>query len=88
LATECGRNLEVMWLLKGLCPSYHTIADFRKANAKALVAVNRDFIALCRELGLFGGERVGLDGSFFHGNASDASIQTNKQLETSRRSGR
>ena len=25
LAGECGRNLEVMWLIKGLCPSYHTI---------------------------------------------------------------
>jgi transposase len=81
LAAECGRNLEVMWLIKGLRPGYHTIADFRKANAKALVAVNRDFVALCRELGLFGGERVGLDGSFFHGNASAASIQTKQQLE-------
>jgi transposase len=80
LAAECARNLEVMWLLNGLCPSYHTIADFRKDNAAALKAVNREFMQLCRELGLFGGRLVGIDGSFFNGNASDASVTTKTQL--------
>lgn len=80
LAGECERNLEVMWLLNGLRPSYHTIADFRKDNARALQAANREFVLLCRELGLIGGARVGVDGSFFHGNASDASVKTKKQL--------
>lgn len=81
LEAECRRNLEVMWLLGGLCPSYHTIADFRKDNAAALKAANREFVLLCRELGLVGGTRVGVDGSFFHGNASAASVKTRKQLE-------
>lgn len=81
LAAECQRNLEVMWLLNGLQPGYHTIADFRKDNAKALKAVNRQFVLLCRELGLYGGTRVGLDGSFFNGNASAGSIKTKQQLE-------
>ena len=47
LEAECLRNLEVMWLLNGLRPGYHTIADFRKDNAAALKAVNRDFVQLC-----------------------------------------
>jgi hypothetical protein len=36
LAAECARTLEVMWLLGGLRPNYHTIADSRKDNAAAL----------------------------------------------------
>ena len=74
-------DLEVMWLLKGLQPGYHTIADFRKDNAKALKAVNRQFMLLCREPGLYGGTRVGLDVSFFNGNAGAGSIKTKQQLE-------
>ena len=71
-----------MWLLNGLRPGYHTIADFRKDNPKALKKTNSDFIQLCREFELFGGKVVGIDGSFFNGNASHASVKTKKQLET------
>ncbi len=81
LQAECGRNLEVIWLLGGLAPNYHTIADFRTDNAKALRATCRDFVALCAELGTIGGACLGLDGSFFHGSASDASVKTVAQLE-------
>lgn len=82
LEAECSRNLELMWLLNGLTPSYHTIADFRKDNAEALRATNRDFVALCRELGMIGGKRIGIDGSFFNASASDGSVKTKKQLES------
>jgi transposase len=82
LEGECRRNLELIWLLNGLTPSYHTIADFRKDNAKALRATCRDFVALCGELGMIGGKQVGLDGSFFHASASEASVKTKTQLES------
>lgn len=81
LERETHRNMEVIWLMGKLRPSYKTIADFRKLNGKALKAVNQDFVLLCKELGLFGGEVVGIDGSFFQGNASKASIYTQKKLE-------
>ena len=64
LERETCRNLEVIWLIEGLRPSYKTIANFRKDNSKALKAVNRDFLLLCKELDLFGGEEVAVDGSF------------------------
>ena len=32
LEAETARNLEVMWLLRGLRPDFKTIADFRKAT--------------------------------------------------------
>ncbi len=81
LEREAQRNVEVMWLLGGLTPNYKTIANFRKDNAAALKGVNKDFIALCKELNLFGGAKVGIDGSFFHGNASKASIHTKEKLD-------
>ena len=81
LARECERNLEVIWLLKGLRPSYKTIADFRKDNLAALKAVNQDFVLVCQELGLFGGELVALDSSHFRGNVGKKSIYTEKRLK-------
>jgi transposase len=80
LAREARRNLEVMWLLKGLKPEYRTIANFRKDNWAALKAVNRDFVLMARELGLVGGECVAIDGAFFDGDASKASIKTRHRL--------
>jgi len=81
LEAECRRNLEVIWLLNGLRPKYHTIADFRKDNPLALKKTNSHFIQLCAKLGLFGGKVLGIDGSFLNGNASHASVTTKQQLK-------
>ncbi|HEY6073023.1 MAG TPA: IS1182 family transposase [Anaerolineales bacterium] len=83
LARECERNLEVVWLLEGLQPSYKTIADFRKDNRSALKAVNQDFVLLCQELGLYGGELVAVDGSHFRGNVGKKRVYTEKRLKQS-----
>ena len=80
LEREASRNLELIWLLRNLRPGYRTIANFRKENWAALKAVNRGFVLLVRELGLVGGSVVAIDGSFFHGDASKASIFTRKRL--------
>ncbi|MDH5681194.1 MAG: IS1182 family transposase [Spirochaetota bacterium] len=81
LEAETKRNLELIWLLKSLCPSNKTISNFRKDNSEALTAANRDFIILCKELELLGGELVALDGAFFHGNASNLSIITKNKIK-------
>jgi transposase len=81
LEQEAWRNLEVIWLLRNLRPGYRTIANFRKENWEALKAVNRQFVLLMRELDLVGGTIVAIDGSFFHGDASKASIYTRKRLK-------
>ena len=80
LEREACRNLELIWLLKNLRPGYRTIANFRKENWEALKAANRNFVLLARELGLVGGSVVAIDGSFFHGDASKASIFTRKRI--------
>lgn len=81
LESETYRNLEVIWLMEGLRPSYKTIADFRKNNSVALTSTNRDFVMLCKELQLFGGEMLGIDGSFFKADASKDSIHTEDKLD-------
>src|SRR5215467_11186348 len=81
LEREARRNIEVIWLLRGLTPGYRTIANFRKDNAAGLRAANREFVVLARSLDLLGGELVALDGAFFHGDAGKASILTKKRLE-------
>ena len=81
LEAETRRNLEVMWLCQGATPSYKTIADFRKNNAAALQAANREFVLLCRELCLLGGSRVAIDGTYLKADANPAGIHTKARLE-------
>jgi transposase len=80
LEREACRNLELIWMLKVLTPGYRTIAKFRQENWASLKAVNRSFVLLARELDLVSGMLVAIDGSFFHGDASKASITTRKRL--------
>ena len=63
LEAETHRNLEVIWLLRGLRPDFKTIADFRRDNRSAFKAVFRDFVLLCRKLDLYGRELVAVDGT-------------------------
>jgi transposase len=44
LEAETRRNLEVIWLLRGLTPDFKTIADFRKDNRGAFKPVFRQFV--------------------------------------------
>lgn len=63
LEAEATRNLELIWLLRGLRPDYKTIADSRRNNRGASKAVFRAFVILCRKLDLFGRELLAVDGT-------------------------
>jgi transposase len=65
LEAEAARNLELLWLLRGLRPDFKTIADFRKDNRACFKRVFKQFNLLCRKLDLFGAELVAIDGSKF-----------------------
>jgi len=65
LEREAQRNLEVMWLTGRLVPDFKTIANFRKDNGPAIRKSCRQFIELCRGLGLFSQALVAIDGSKF-----------------------
>ncbi|ATX81706.1 Transposase [Mariprofundus ferrinatatus] len=65
LEREAQRNVELMWLLGRLTPDFKTIANFRKDNGKGIRGVCRQFVVLCRELGLFADSLAAIDGSKF-----------------------
>ena len=65
LERETQRNIEMMWLTGRLMPDFKTISNFRKVNAKALRAVCREFVVLCRNLDLFSEALVAIDSSKF-----------------------
>jgi len=48
-----------------LAPDFKTIADFRRNNGAAIRKVCREFVLLCRRLGLFAQPLVAIDGSKF-----------------------
>src|SRR5262249_19714011 len=63
LEREAGCNVECMWLTGKLAPDFKTIADFRRDNGEAIRAVCRQFVILCRKIGLIAGGTVAVDGS-------------------------
>ena len=65
LEREAQRNVELMWLTGQLAPDFKTIADFRRENGAAIRKVCREFVVLCRRLGLFTQALVAIDGSKF-----------------------
>jgi transposase len=79
LERECERNVEVMWLTGKLTPCFKTIAAFRSQSGDAIRQVCREFILLCREMDLFGGELVAIDGSKFKAvNSRERNFTRNK----------
>jgi hypothetical protein len=81
LERECGRNVEVMWLLNRLAPDHKTIADFRRLNVAPFKAVCRSFVKFCAEAKLVGGQWVAIDGSKFQAVASTRAVVTQAKLE-------
>ncbi len=81
LERECGRNVELMWLLNRLAPDHKTIAQFRRENALVFKAVCRAFVRFCAEAQLIGGQWVAIDGSKFQAVASKRSVVSAARLE-------
>src|SRR5450759_480367 len=65
LETAAHRNVELMWLSGRLMPDFKTIANFRKDNGQAIRGVCRQFVVLCRQVGLLTEAVVAIDGSKF-----------------------
>jgi transposase/IS5 family transposase len=70
LRDETRRNVEVMWLMEGLTPDDKTISNFRKDNTKALRETFREYVKVCRRLGLYGEEITAEDGVKVRANNS------------------
>jgi transposase len=80
LEREAGRNVEVLWLINRLEPSFKTIADFRKDHSGAIIRVCRAFIDFCGRQSLLGSELVAIDGTKINAVASRKKVITPEKL--------
>jgi transposase len=84
LERECGRNIELQWLLQNLKPNYHTIADFRKQHAQALQNMFRLYVQFMNEAGLLGKTTIAIDGSKFKAVNSRKNNYNQKKIDKHR----
>ncbi len=81
LEKECGRNIELMWLMKGLVPDHNTISNFRKDNPKAIRKVFRATVQLAKHFNLIGGQLLAGDGTKLRAQNSKKNNFNPKKIE-------
>lgn len=81
LEKESKRNLEVMWLMRGLSPDHNTIANFRKDNPKAIKKVFRATVQLANHFELIGGTLVAGDSTKLRAQNSKKNNFNEKKIE-------
>jgi transposase len=81
LEKECLRNLEMQWLLEAICPNYHSIADFRKDNPKALKQLFKLFVSFLKDADLITGNTIAIDGTKSRAHNSKKSNFNQKKID-------
>ena len=81
LERECNRNTEVQWLLHGITPNYHSIADFRKDNPTALRNLFKLFVSFLKNEALVTGEIIAIDGTKVRASNSKKANYSQKKID-------
>lgn len=81
LERECGRNTELQWLLNGMVPNYHSIADFRKDNPEALKKLFKLFVSFLKDAELIAGETIAIDGTKSRAHNSKKANFSQKKID-------
>ena len=81
LARECQRNIELLWLLKGLQPCFRTIAGFRSENPQLFRNAFTHFVRQLNRKGLTGKTLVALDSSKFRAVNSKKNNFNQKKID-------
>lgn len=81
LEKECVRNIELQWLMSGLTPNYHSIADFRKLNPLALRNTFKLFVLFLKDVDLIGGNTIAIDGTKARAHNSKKNNYSPKKIE-------
>lgn len=61
LEKECKRNIELMWLMRGLAPDHNTISNFRKDNPKSIRRLFHATVSLAKNFDLIGAKLLAGD---------------------------
>lgn len=70
LETEAGRNIELIWLLEGLRPSYKTIADYRRDHGHSIRLLLQQFSSFLQDNNYVEGKQVTVDSIRLKANTS------------------
>lgn len=81
LEKETKRNIEVMWLLKGLSPDHNTISNFRRDNPNAIKKVFRATVALAKHFNLIGGKLLAGDSTKLRAQNSKKNNFNEKKIQ-------
>lgn len=81
LEKESKRNIELIWLLKGLVPDHNTISNFRKDNPKAIKKVFRATVNVAKNLNLIGGILLAGDGTKLRAQNSKKNNYNQKKID-------
>ena len=81
LEKECKRNIEVIWLLKGLQPDHNTISNFRMDNPKAIKKVFRATVQIAKHFDLIGGKLIAGDSTKFRAQNSKKNNFNQKKID-------
>lgn len=81
LEKECGRNIEVMWLLKQLKPDHNTISNFRRDNPKAIKKVFRETVKVAQYFKLIGGQLIAGDSTKLRAQNSKKNNFNQKKID-------
>lgn len=81
LEAECRRNLEVMWLLKGLTPDHNTINRFRKEHSAAIRMVFKHTVEVAKHHQLIGGTLLAGDSTKLRAQNSKKNNFNQKKID-------
>ena len=73
-------NIEALWLMDELMPDFKTIADFRKDNLAPLGKLLEEYNSFVDFCGLFGKERVAIDGTKIKASNNKKNNHSKKKL--------
>jgi transposase len=81
LEKECKRNIELIWLMKGLVPDHNTISNFRRDNPCGIKKVFRATVNLAKNLELIGGILLAGDGTKLRAQNSKKNNYNQKKID-------
>ena len=81
LEKEAKRNIELIWLIKGLVPDHNTISNFRRDNPKAIKNVFRATVNIAKNLDLIGGILLAGDGTKLRAQNSKKNNYNQKKID-------
>ena len=81
LEKECKRNIEVIWLVKNLCPDHNTISNFRRDNPKAIKKVFRETVKIAQYFNLIGGTLLAGDSTKLRAQNSKKNNFNQKKID-------